>query len=131
MYNAGAIAWRLQLGSAFIPAVPLVMGIYYCPESPRWYIKKGRYREAFNSLCRLRNTKLQAARDLYYRQSRIVLRRACRPVAKLPDLEPAVGFPQSHNRRGRAHHSVRRHVAPMTTSALGGARFGLVAIEFS
>lgn len=66
MYNVGAIAWRLQLGSAFIPAVPLVIGIYFCPESPRWYIKKGRYREAFQSLCRLRNTKLQAARDLYY-----------------------------------------------------------------
>ncbi len=31
VYNAGDIAWRLQLGSAFIPAVPLVVGIYYCP----------------------------------------------------------------------------------------------------
>jgi len=29
------ISWRLQLGSAFIPAVPLVIGVYYCPESPR------------------------------------------------------------------------------------------------
>ena len=62
----GAIAWRLQLGSAFIPAVPLVVGVYFCPESPRWYIKKGRYGDAFKSLCRLRNTPLQAARDLYY-----------------------------------------------------------------
>lgn len=35
-------------------------------ESPRWYIKKGRYRNAFRSLKRLRNTELQAARDLYY-----------------------------------------------------------------
>jgi hypothetical protein len=26
------IAWRLQLGSAFIPAVPLMVGIYFCPE---------------------------------------------------------------------------------------------------
>jgi MFS family permease len=26
------INWRLQLGSAFIPAVPLVIGIYFCPE---------------------------------------------------------------------------------------------------
>lgn len=66
VYNAGAIAWRLQLGSAFIPAVPLVIGVYFCPESPRWFIKKGRYGDAFNSLCRLRNTPLQAARDLYY-----------------------------------------------------------------
>lgn len=26
------LAWRLQLGSAFIPAVPLVCGIWFCPE---------------------------------------------------------------------------------------------------
>jgi MFS family permease len=66
VYSAGKIAWRLQFGSAFIPAVPLVIGIYFCPESPRWYIKKGRYQDAYNSLVRLRRTRLQAARDLYY-----------------------------------------------------------------
>ena len=37
-----------------------------CPESPRWYMKKGRYVKAFKSFCRLRNSELQAARDLYY-----------------------------------------------------------------
>ncbi|KAK0220814.1 hypothetical protein EDD85DRAFT_275555 [Armillaria nabsnona] len=60
------VAWRLQLLSAVMPAVPLVLGIYLCPESPRWYMKKGRYAEAFKSFKRLRNTELQAARDLYY-----------------------------------------------------------------
>jgi MFS family permease len=63
--NTGAIAWRLQLGSAFIPAVPLLVGIWFCPESPRWLIIKGRYRKAYQSLLRLRNSPLQAARDLY------------------------------------------------------------------
>ena len=38
----------------------------YYPESPRWYMKKGRYTSAFKSFCRLRNSELQAARDLYY-----------------------------------------------------------------
>ncbi|CAO1596963.1 MAG: hypothetical protein LQ349_003116 [Xanthoria aureola] len=71
VYKVGDIAWRLQLGSAFIPAVPLVVGVYFCPESPRWYIKKGRYQDAFGSLCRLRNTPLQAARDLYYIHAQI------------------------------------------------------------
>lgn len=66
VYNIGAIAWRLQIGSAFIPAIPLVLGIYFCPESPRWYIKKKRYLDAYTSLKRLRNCELQAARDLYY-----------------------------------------------------------------
>ncbi|OCL08590.1 hypothetical protein AOQ84DRAFT_221733 [Glonium stellatum] len=72
VYNVGKIAWRLQLGSAFIPAVPLVLGIYFCPESPRWYMKKGRYAKAFQSLCRLRNTPLQAARDLYYVHAQLI-----------------------------------------------------------
>ncbi|KOS17267.1 Polyol transporter 5 [Escovopsis weberi] len=64
--KTGDIAWRLQLGSAFIPAVPLLLGTYFCPESPRWYLKKGKHLKAWKSLLRLRNTPLQAARDLYY-----------------------------------------------------------------
>ena len=63
--NTGPIAWRLQFGSAFIPAVPLLIGVYFCPESPRWYVRRGDMHKAFESLTRLRNTKLQAARDLY------------------------------------------------------------------
>ena len=35
-------------------------------QSPRWYIKKGKMQQAYTSLKRLRNTELQAARDLYY-----------------------------------------------------------------
>ena len=72
LYKVGAIAWRLQLGSAFLPAVPLVVGVYFCPESPRWLMKKGRYAKAYRSLLRLRNTPLQAARDLYYVHSQLI-----------------------------------------------------------
>ncbi|KAK3200947.1 hypothetical protein GRF29_213g472911 [Pseudopithomyces chartarum] len=64
--NVGRIAWRLQLGSAFIPAVPLVLGIWFVPESPRWLMKKRKFALAYKSFLRLRNTPLQAARDLYY-----------------------------------------------------------------
>lgn len=60
------ISWRLQLGSAFIPAIPLLLGVFFCPESPRWCLKKGKYLQAWHSLLKLRNTPLQAARDLYY-----------------------------------------------------------------
>jgi hypothetical protein len=66
LFNVGNIAWRLQLASAFIPAVPLVILVFFCPESPRWYLKKKKYRDAWNSLKRLRKHELQAARDLYY-----------------------------------------------------------------
>jgi len=58
-------SWRYQLGSAFLPAVPLCIGIFFVPESPRWLLKKRRYRKAYESLIRLRNSPIQAARDLY------------------------------------------------------------------
>lgn len=70
--NTGAISWRLQLGSAFIPAVPLVLFVWVCPESPRWLISKKNFRGAYKSLLRLRNVPLQAARDLYFIQAQIV-----------------------------------------------------------
>ncbi|KAH8716996.1 hypothetical protein GQ44DRAFT_398862 [Phaeosphaeriaceae sp. PMI808] len=66
VYKVPVIAWRLQIGSAFIPAIPLTLGIYLCPESPRWYIKKNQYRKAWKSLLRLRFSPVQAARDMYY-----------------------------------------------------------------
>lgn len=70
--DLGKIAWRIQLGSAFLPAVPLLIGVYFCPESPRWLMKKGRYEAAYKSFLRLRNTPLQAARDLYYTHTLLI-----------------------------------------------------------
>lgn len=64
--NVHKIAWRLQLGSAFIPALPLAICIYMCPESPRWYMKKGKYVKALKSYYRIRKAPIIAARDLYY-----------------------------------------------------------------
>ncbi|KAF2396888.1 MFS transporter [Trichodelitschia bisporula] len=64
--DVGSIAWRLQIGSAFIPAIPLVLLIFMCPESPRWLMSKKRYRAAYESFLRLRKSPVQAARDLYY-----------------------------------------------------------------
>ena len=69
--KTGDIAWRLQIGSAFIPAIPLIFLIFLCPESPRWLMKKRRYKDAFASLVRLRNDPLQAARDIYYIHSQL------------------------------------------------------------
>ncbi|KAH9055440.1 hypothetical protein EDB87DRAFT_1824604 [Lactarius vividus] len=58
--------WRLMLASAGIPALFLMAQVYFCPESPRWLISKGRYPDAYRSLERLRRHPVQAARDLYY-----------------------------------------------------------------
>lgn len=45
--DTGKLSWRLQLGSAFIPAIPLVIGVLFSPESPRWLMQKKRYGEAY------------------------------------------------------------------------------------
>ncbi|KAG9568837.1 MFS transporter, partial [Aureobasidium melanogenum] len=64
--DVGDIAWRLQLGSAFIPAVPLVLGIWFVPESPRWLMSKKKYGKAYQSLLRFRGKPILAARELIY-----------------------------------------------------------------
>lgn len=58
--------WRLMLGAPFIPAVPLLVGIYLCPESPRWYMKKGRFADAWKAMSVLRYDEIQVARDIFY-----------------------------------------------------------------
>ncbi|KAH6683384.1 putative polyol transporter 5 [Halenospora varia] len=76
VHTGDNIAWRLQFGSAFVPAVPLVLGIYFCPESPRWYMSKNKVPQAYKALLRLRNSPLQAARDLYFIQAQLVYEEA-------------------------------------------------------
>ncbi|KAG8765475.1 hypothetical protein FRC15_006960 [Serendipita sp. 397] len=63
--------WRLMLGSAGIPAIIVCTNVFFCPESPRWLLGKGRVADAYHSLARLRNTPLQAARDTYYIQKQL------------------------------------------------------------
>ncbi|KAL4899459.1 hypothetical protein BDW74DRAFT_110141 [Aspergillus multicolor] len=64
--DTGRIAWRLQLGSAFIPSFILGAGIYFCPESPRWLMKHGQIAKGFRSMARLRAHPIIGARDYYY-----------------------------------------------------------------
>ncbi|KAF7592375.1 hypothetical protein BBP40_000359 [Aspergillus hancockii] len=58
--------WRLMLGSTAIPPFFVCIQVYLCPESPRWYMMRNRYQDAYKALCKLRPSTLQAARDLYY-----------------------------------------------------------------
>lgn len=64
--NITGLNWRLMLGSAMFPAVLVCFFVFACPESPRWYMNKGRYDKAYQAMCRLRYSKLQAARDVFY-----------------------------------------------------------------
>jgi hypothetical protein len=64
--DTGDIAWRLQFGSAFIPSFVLAVGIFFCPESPRWLMKHGKHDKAFQSMLALRAHPIIGARDFYY-----------------------------------------------------------------
>ncbi|MFI8995307.1 sugar porter family MFS transporter [Streptomyces sp. NPDC053542] len=39
-------AWRWMLGLAALPAVALFIGLFFLPDTPRWYMSKGRTEEA-------------------------------------------------------------------------------------
>jgi len=58
--------WRLTLGSGIVPPIIVFLQVLWCPESPRWYLQKGKARKAYESLLQLRNTPIEAARDLFY-----------------------------------------------------------------
>ncbi|KAK7993001.1 hypothetical protein PG988_001795 [Apiospora saccharicola] len=64
-FSFGDMTWRLQLVAPALPVIPLAGLVFQCPESPAWLMKKMRYAAAFESLCRLRNSELQAAREVY------------------------------------------------------------------
>jgi hypothetical protein len=55
----GPLGWRFQTAAAFLPAIVLLSLIFICPESPRFLLKRGRYREAYRSLLQLREIPLQ------------------------------------------------------------------------
>ncbi len=58
--------WRLMMGSACLPAIIVFTFVFLCPESPRWYMSKNRHAKAYQSMCKLRYNKVQAARDIFY-----------------------------------------------------------------
>lgn len=60
------VSWRIMMGSTVIAPIIVCAQVFFVPESPRWYIKKGNFVKAYESLCKFRNHKIQAARDLYY-----------------------------------------------------------------
>lgn len=59
-------SWRFQIASSCIPAFALLVLVFVGSESPRWLIKKQRYKEAYIVLSRLRGNPLLAARDLIF-----------------------------------------------------------------
>jgi hypothetical protein len=55
-----------MLASTSLPPAIVMVQVYLCPESPRWYMEKNKFDKAFHALQRLRLHDIQAARDMYY-----------------------------------------------------------------
>ncbi|KAL2875899.1 hypothetical protein SGCOL_008895, partial [Colletotrichum sp. CLE4] len=65
----GDLALRLILAAPMVPAIFTLIALAYCMESPRFYMQKNtpNYRpmRAYEILSKVRNTQLQALRDVY------------------------------------------------------------------
>lgn len=56
--------WRWMLGVITIPALLLLIGVIFLPNSPRWLAANGQFHDAQRILDRLRDTSEQAKREL-------------------------------------------------------------------
>ncbi|KAI1374386.1 hypothetical protein F4677DRAFT_447380 [Hypoxylon crocopeplum] len=67
--SSNKLSLQLILGAPFVPSIFLMIGLWFCPESPRYYMrqKTSSYspQKAYDVLRRLRKTELQALRDVY------------------------------------------------------------------
>jgi MFS transporter, SP family, galactose:H+ symporter len=61
---ASGNAWRLMFGLGAVPAIVLIVGLFFMPETPRWLALKGRLVEAKASILRLRGTGVTVDREL-------------------------------------------------------------------
>ncbi|MXP67724.1 sugar porter family MFS transporter [Pantoea sp. Aalb] len=57
-------AWRWMLGIMTMPAIMLLIGVNFLPNSPRWLAAKGNFHDAKRILDRLRDTNEQSKREL-------------------------------------------------------------------
>ncbi|MCO7176202.1 sugar porter family MFS transporter [Sporolactobacillus kofuensis] len=63
-YSSGAShVWRYMLVLATLPSITLWIGMFFVPESPRWYASKGKFKSAWRVLNRIRHPK-RARREL-------------------------------------------------------------------
>ncbi|QLG70963.1 hypothetical protein HG535_0A09120 [Zygotorulaspora mrakii] len=61
----GSLSWRLMIGSSAVPPLLTAALIFFPPESPRWLIVNGKFKESYKSLIGLRSCELSGSRDFY------------------------------------------------------------------
>ncbi|KAF2859437.1 hypothetical protein K470DRAFT_282692 [Piedraia hortae CBS 480.64] len=73
VHDLGNSSWRWQIASAVFPTLILISLVYVCPESPRFLMQQGRYKEAYESLMLLRNHPILAAKELFYTYEQMLI----------------------------------------------------------
>ena len=68
-------SWRLMLLIGVVPAIVLAIGIYFMPDTPRWYVLKGRFDEAESVLKRLQpeidsRKEVEEIKSLVYKENK-------------------------------------------------------------
>ena len=61
--------WRLMMAAPLGLAAVVVCLVLFVPESPRWLMEKGRHKMAYVEMCKLRISRVQAARDCFSMQA--------------------------------------------------------------
>ncbi|KAK5743289.1 hypothetical protein LTR17_002766 [Elasticomyces elasticus] len=64
--QVGPTSWRWQVASSALPTIVLLSLIYVCPESPRFLMRRGYYKKAYQNLVLLRYHPILAAKELLY-----------------------------------------------------------------
>jgi MFS family permease len=108
--HTGKNAWRLQLGSAMIPAIPLIFFIYACPESPRWYMSKFSSVSALSG-CIAANVGLQRRKGTQMHSSR------CCGFATTLSRLLATYTTSTRNLKSRRKSSARATTLPVSSSS--------------
>jgi sugar porter (SP) family MFS transporter len=67
-FAAGNAAWRIPLGLQCLPAITLIIGLFYLPESPRWLIQQGRYEEAHTVIEKLHANTVGVDNQFFFEQ---------------------------------------------------------------
>jgi MFS family permease len=107
---ADAQAWRLMLGLGVVPALALLVGMFFLPESPRWLVGMDRDEEARVVLARTRESEADVDEEIRsissaeHAEERTSYRDLLKPRYR-PALTVGVGvrFYQPDGRRERRH----------------------------
>lgn len=89
--SSDAWAWRAMFFYGIIPAIILLLGLMFLPESPRWLILKGKTEQAIKSLIKLRGDNYQVEFDEI--QSTIALEKQEQTKQRLSSVFNKVNLP--------------------------------------